>query len=131
MWGTTPPCEMTTSPRSLFNSSSLRIASWRWRGTILGDDTHDESAHVRWPQRGTIDGWDSPPNQNIIKNKIVNSPLFLVITGSIASELEDLGREVFEYRSEVNGRACTDTLGVVASLEHTMDTTDGELETGF
>jgi len=57
--------------------------------------------------------------------------LFLVITGSIASELEDLSREVFEHRSEVNGRACTDTLGVVASLEHTVDTTDGELETGF
>ena len=23
MWGTTPPCEMTTSPRSLLNSSSF------------------------------------------------------------------------------------------------------------
>ena len=35
MCGTTPPWEMTTSPRSLFNSSSLRMASCKWRGTIL------------------------------------------------------------------------------------------------
>jgi hypothetical protein len=57
--------------------------------------------------------------------------LFLVITGSIASELEDLSGEVFEDSSEVHGGACTNTLGVVATLEHTVDTTDRELKTGF
>jgi len=34
MLGRTPPCEMTTLPRSLLSSSSLRTASCRWRGTI-------------------------------------------------------------------------------------------------
>ena len=29
------PCVMMQSPRSLSSSSSLRIASWRWRGMIL------------------------------------------------------------------------------------------------
>jgi len=57
--------------------------------------------------------------------------LFLVITGSVASELENLSGEVFEYGSEVDGGTRTDTLGVVATLEHTVDTTDWELETGF
>lgn len=34
MLGNTPPCAIVTCPRSLFNSSSLRMASWRWRGMI-------------------------------------------------------------------------------------------------
>ena len=35
MLGRTPPWAMVTPERSLFNSSSLRMASWRWRGMIL------------------------------------------------------------------------------------------------
>jgi len=62
---------------------------------------------------------------------MLDSPLFLVITSSVASELKDLSGEVFEHCCEVDGRTRTDTLGVVAALEHTVDTTDGELETGF
>ena len=57
--------------------------------------------------------------------------MFLVITSSITSELKNLGSEVFEDCSEVDGGTSTNTLGVVAALEHTVDTTDGELETGF
>jgi hypothetical protein len=34
IFGRTPPCAIVTWPRSLFNSSSLRMASWRWRGMI-------------------------------------------------------------------------------------------------
>ena len=77
--------------------------------------------------------------------------LLLVIAGSIAGELEDLGREVLEDGREVDcgtrpksaldlfGVAIvevlltwctsTDTLSVVALLQETVDTTDGELET--
>ncbi len=65
------------------------------------------------------------------QNDESDTPLLLVVTGSVASELEDLGGEVFEHCGEVDGRTRTDTLGVVAALEHTVDTTDGELETGF
>jgi hypothetical protein len=57
--------------------------------------------------------------------------LFLVVTGSIASELKDFSGKIFEHCSEVDGSTRTDALGVVATLEHTVDTTDGELETGF
>ena len=34
MLGRTPPWAMVTPPKSLFNSSSLRMASWKWRGMI-------------------------------------------------------------------------------------------------
>ena len=33
MFGKTPPAAIVTVPRSLESSSSLRIASWMWRGT--------------------------------------------------------------------------------------------------
>merc|ERR1719321_1155601 len=34
MFGRTPPDAIVTEPRSLFSSSSLRTASWMWRGTM-------------------------------------------------------------------------------------------------
>ena len=34
MFGRTPPPAMATEPRSLFSSSSLRTASWMWRGMM-------------------------------------------------------------------------------------------------
>ena len=34
MLGRTPPCAMVTCDSSLLSSSSLRIASWMWRGVI-------------------------------------------------------------------------------------------------
>merc|ERR1711939_565785 len=55
----------------------------------------------------------------------------LVVTGSVAGELEDLGSEVLENSGEVDGSTGTDTLGVVTAAEETVDTTDGELETGL
>ena len=35
MLGSTPPAAMVTVPSSLDSSSSLRMASWMWRGTML------------------------------------------------------------------------------------------------
>lgn len=49
-----------------------------------------------------------------------------VVTGSVTGELENLGGEVLEDGSEVDGGTGTDTLGVVAALEETVDTTDGD-----
>merc|ERR1712159_791248 len=34
MFGSTPPDAIVTEPRSLLSSSSLRTASWMWRGTM-------------------------------------------------------------------------------------------------
>jgi len=55
----------------------------------------------------------------------------LVVTGGVASQLEDLGSEVLENGSEVDGSASTDTLSVVALPQESVDTTDGERETGL
>ena len=55
----------------------------------------------------------------------------LVVTGGVASQLEDFGSEVLENGSEVNGSTGTDTLSVVALAEKTVDTADGERQTSL
>ena len=57
--------------------------------------------------------------------------LSLVVTGGVTGELEDLSSEVLEDGAEVDGGTGTDTVGVVAVLEHAVDTTDRELEPGL
>lgn len=60
-----------------------------------------------------------------------NDTRLLVVTGGVASQLEDLSCEVLEDGSEVDGCAGTDTLGVVALAEQTVDTADGERQTSL
>lgn len=55
----------------------------------------------------------------------------LVVAGSVASQLEDLSSEVLQDGGEVDGSTGTDALGVVALAEQTVDTADGEGETGL
>ena len=55
----------------------------------------------------------------------------LVVAGSVTGQLENLSSEVLEDGSEVDGGTGTDTLSVVALAEKTVDTTDGESETGL
>ena len=55
----------------------------------------------------------------------------LVVAGSVASKLENLGSEVLKDGSEVDGSTGTNTLSVVALAEQTVDTTDGERETSL
>ena len=55
----------------------------------------------------------------------------LVVAGSVASQLEDFGSQVLEDGGEVHGGTSTDTLSVVALAEQTVNTTDGERETGL
>ena len=59
-----------------------------------------------------------------------DTPL-LVVTGSVSGELENLSREVLKDGGKVDGGTGTDTLGVVALAEETVDTTDGELKAGL
>jgi len=54
----------------------------------------------------------------------------LVVARGVASQLEDLSSEVLEHGSEVHGRTGSDTGGIAAITELTVDTTDRELETG-
>ena len=55
----------------------------------------------------------------------------LVVARSVAGQLEDFSREVLKDGGEVDGSTGTDTLGVVALAEQTVDTTDGESETSL
>ena len=55
----------------------------------------------------------------------------LVVARSVTGQLEDFGSEVLKDGSEVDGSTSTDTLSVVALAEETVDTTDGEGETGL
>ena len=55
-------------------------------------------------------------------------PLLLVVTGSVASQLEDLSGEVLHNGSQVHWGTSSDTLGVVALAEKTVDTSNWELK---
>ena len=55
-------------------------------------------------------------------------PLLLVVTGSVTSQLEDLGSEVLHHCCEVDGSTSTDSLGIVAPAEETVNTADWELK---
>lgn len=55
----------------------------------------------------------------------------LVVTGGVASQLENLSSEVLENGGQVDGCTGTDTLSVVALAEKTVDTADGERQTSL
>ena len=57
-------------------------------------------------------------------------PLLLVVAGGVAGELEDLGGEVLHDGGQIDGGACSHTLGVVTGAEKTVDSSNGELEPG-
>ena len=54
----------------------------------------------------------------------------LVVAGSVSGELEDLGSEVLEDSSKVDGGASTDAAAEGALAEQTVDAAHGELESG-
>ena len=55
----------------------------------------------------------------------------LVVSSSVASEFENFGRKVLEDGSEVDRSAGTNTLGIVALAQQTVNTTDGERQTSL
>ena len=54
----------------------------------------------------------------------------LVVTGGVTGQLEHLSRQVLQDGGQVDGGTGTNTLGVVALSQETVDTTDGELKSG-
>jgi hypothetical protein len=60
-----------------------------------------------------------------------NDTGLLVVASGVTGQLEDFGSQVLEDGSEVDGSTSTDTLGVVALAEKTVDTTNRECETGL
>ena len=57
-----------------------------------------------------------------------DDPRLLVVTGSIAGELQDLSSEVFHNGSQVDWGTSTYTFGIVPLAEKAVDTSDGELK---
>lgn len=60
-----------------------------------------------------------------------NDTGLLVVTGSVTGQLEDFGSEVLENGGQVDWGASTDTLGIVALPEQTVNTTNWECQTGL
>ena len=58
-----------------------------------------------------------------------DDPGLLVVTGSIASQLEDFSSQVFHDSSHVDWGTSTDTRSIVSLAEQTVDTSNGELKT--
>lgn len=57
-----------------------------------------------------------------------NDSGLLVVTGSVAGQLENFGGQVLHNGSQVDRGSGTDSLGVVSLAEQTVDATDRELE---
>ncbi len=52
----------------------------------------------------------------------------LVVTGSVACQLQNFSSQVLEHGSQVDGSTGTHTLGVVTFTQKTVDTAHGELQ---
>ena len=57
-----------------------------------------------------------------------DDPGLLVVTGSIAGQLENLSCKVFHDSSQIDGSTSTNTGSVVTLAEETMDTSNWELK---
>ena len=55
-----------------------------------------------------------------------NDASLLVVAGSVASQLKDLGRQILENGGEIDGRASSHTLRVIALTEKSVNTTHGK-----
>lgn len=55
----------------------------------------------------------------------------LVVTGGVSGQLENFSSKVLKNSGEINWSTSSDTLGVVSLPQKTVNTTDGESETGL
>jgi hypothetical protein len=55
----------------------------------------------------------------------------LIVAGSIASKLKDLGSEVLKHRGKVHGGTSSNSGGISALLQVSSDTSNGELKTSL
>ena len=90
-----------------------------WQDTTLGDcDVSEELVQFLVVSDGELQmSW--------------NDTRLLVVSGGVASQLEDFSSQVLKDSCEVDWSTSTDSLGVVALSEKSVDTTDWECETGL
>lgn len=60
-----------------------------------------------------------------------NDTGLLVVTGSISSKLENFCSEVLKDGSQVDWGSSTNSLSIVSSAQFSVNTSDGELKSGF
>ena len=113
MFGSTPPAAMDTPPRSLFSSSSLRTASWMWRGMMRvfllsraalpgrrrSFATAVDARRERSYSSARVERRTAPRHAS---RTLRESPRERTPLG--AGELEDLGAEVLEDGAHVDAR---------------------------
>ena len=133
MLGSTPPDAMVTEPRSLFSSSSLRTASWMWRGTM----------RVFLLSRAALPGGRGEPRDRARAEHASTRVCRSQWTASLdarfkscatplrAGELEDLGAEIFEYGTHIDPGADADARGVLALAHVAVEPRHRELEAGL
>uniref|UniRef100_T1IGR0 Uncharacterized protein n=1 Tax=Strigamia maritima TaxID=126957 RepID=T1IGR0_STRMM len=59
-----------------------------------------------------------------------DDPRLLIVSCSITRQLKDFSTQVFHHGSQVHRGTGTNTFGIVALAQQTMDAADGKLETG-
>ena len=91
MLGRTPPWAIVTPARSLFSSSSFLNKTMQIKNRKQVDHTPDSQLQMSG-----------------------DNARFLVVPGSVASQLKDLGSQVFHDSCHVYWSPCTHPLGVVA-----------------
>ena len=96
-----------------------------------------------WQENGLYVGQDASlgdgdPSEQLVQLFVVPDgqlevtgvdPLLLVVASGVAGQLEDLSGEVLHDGRQVDGSACSNTLGVVTLTEETVDSADWELKT--
>ncbi len=58
-----------------------------------------------------------------------DDPALLVVTGSVSCQFQDLSSQIFHDCGKVHGSASTNTLGIIAFPQVTVDTSHWELQT--
>ena len=89
-----------------------------WQDTTLGNgDTAEEFVQLFVIADGQLQvTWDDTG--------------LLVVTGSVTGQLKDLSAQILQNGGQVDWGTGTNTLGVVALAQQTVNTADGELKSG-
>ena len=131
MFGKTPPEAMVTVPKSLDNSSSLRMASWMWRGTMrdfllsraaLPASSSTSAARYSYAHRNQIKHTRQSRRRRFIPH--LASPRRVSSPPPLDAEISKTHHD----SRHVHRRTGTDARRVLASLQVSRDATDRELQ---
>ena len=123
------------SPKKGFLGGCNVVVGWKKEGNLLLFGLLGEKDSLDVGEDTTLGDGDS--GEKLVQLLVVtdgelkmsgDDSGLLVVTGGVASQLEDLSGEVLEDGSQVDGGSSTHTFSVVSFAEESVDTTDGELK---